>query len=122
MPVRSVHQDDHCSEQVVDGALRDLASLELSLAEEVAQLMSVRAPAERKKRKERYGGKPLWWWRFKLLTWIHGRGSHTDHAYDLLRGLRLALQQWDDAELLRFLKQLGRMGAQRHQQGRGRSA
>lgn len=121
MSVLSNGYIDQCSEQEVDDALRDLTTLELSLADEVAQLMSVHGPAEGKEQ-ERYGGKALWWWRFKLLTWIHAHESHGVGTRDLLRGLRLALKHWNEAELLRFLKQLGRMGEQRRQQRRGRSA
>lgn len=122
MSMRSSRQIEQSSEQVMDEALHDLATLEISLADEVALLKSVHAPGERNAQHERYGGKGLWWWRFKLLTWLHVRESRGDQAHDLLRGLRLALKQWDDAELLRFLKQLGRMGAERQPQRRGRSA
>jgi hypothetical protein len=121
MSVRSNGELEQYSEQTVDEALRDLAVLEVSLADEVAQLKSFHAPGERDIQQARYGGKALWWWRFKLLTWIHAREAYGDQAHDLLRGLRLALKQWDDADLLRFLKQLGRMGAQQ-QQRRGRTA
>lgn len=122
MSVRSNNEVEQSSQQIVDNAIGDLAVLEVSLADEVSQLNSIHAPRERYPEQLRYGGKALWWWRFKLLTWIHARESHGAEAHDLLCGLRLSLTQWDDAELLRFLQELGRMGAERQHHRRGRTA
>lgn len=116
------NQIEQSDERVIDEVLHDLAVIEELLADEVARLNALHAPGKENAEQTRYGGKALWWWRFKLLTWIHAREACAEGADDLPRGLRLALKQWDDAELLRFLKQLGRMGAQRQQQSRGRSA
>lgn len=122
MLAQSNRRKDWSGDEVVDGTLRILANLEESLAHEVTHLTAVHAPAQADVEQARYGGKALWWWRFKLLTWIHAREVCSGEADDLLRGLRLALKQWEDAELLRFLRHLGRMGAQRQQQRRGRTA
>jgi hypothetical protein len=108
MSLRTNHEVVKNKDQAVDEALRDLAVLEVCLADEVTQLKSVHAPGKRDGQYARYAGKALWWWRFKLLTWIHTREASGHHARDLLRGLRVALKQWNDADLLRFLKQLGR--------------
>lgn len=116
------NQIEQSDEQVIEEALHDVAVIEELLADEVAQLSALHAPGKEKTEQMRYGGKALWWWRFKLLTWIHAREACSEDADDLPRGLRLALKQWDDAGLLRFLKQLGRIGGQRQQQSRGRSA
>ena len=117
-----MNRQNGSSEQVVDDTLQDLAIIEESLAYEVAALGSIHAPEKENENYACDGGKALRWWRFKLLTWIHTREACSDGADDLLGGLRLSLKQWDDAELLRFLKQLGRMGACSQQQQRGRSA
>lgn len=122
MPAHTNRPNDRGDEHVVDDTLRDLAIIEESLAYEVAQLMALHAPEKANAEQARYGGKPVWWWRFKLMMWTHAREVCPNEADDLLRGLRLSLKEWDDAELLRFLTQLGRVGAQRQQQRRGRSA
>lgn len=113
---------DQSDEQVIDKTLGDMSAFEELLADEVAQLNAQHAPDKENAEQTRYGGKALWWWRFKLLTWIHAREACSEDADDLPRGLRLALKQWDDTELLQFLKQLGRLRGQRQQQSRGRSA
>lgn len=122
MPALPTHQSEQTHDQAIDDALGDVAILERSLADEVAQLEAVRAPGKEPPVQMRYGGKAIWWWRFKLMTWIHMREACSDSADDLLRGLRLSLKQWSDVQLLQFLKYLGRVSGQRQPQRRGRSA
>lgn len=53
-----------------------------------------------------WGGRPGWWWRVKLVEWAGGAAARRAHLHDDLRGLKLALRVWDDAEVLAFVKQL----------------
>lgn len=120
MLVKPNPQNTLSVEDEVTGVLRDLVDLEVSLGHEVDHLRSIHVPSDGSGQQTHYCGKPTWWWRFRLLTWIHTQEAGGSTAGDLLRGLRISLKQWDDAALLRFLKQIGRNGSLQQRQSRGR--
>lgn len=53
-----------------------------------------------------WGGRPLWWWHVKLVEWAGGTSARRDYPHYELRGLRLSLRAWSDAELRTFLEGL----------------
>jgi hypothetical protein len=83
--------------------LSDLDVMESSLALEVKRLSRMHAPTGPNPIRASYLGRPLWWWRYSLISWAHSRNVRSAHTGDTLRGLRVVLSEWDDDLFLDFL-------------------
>jgi hypothetical protein len=83
--------------------LSDLYVMESSLALEVKRLSRMHAPKCPNPVMPSYLGRPLWWWRYSLISWAHSRNVRVEHTGDTLRGLRVVLREWDDDLFLDFL-------------------
>lgn len=86
--------------------LSKLAALEASLSLEVDRLSGPSRPVTVARSGIEYRGRPVWWWRMTLLSWVDTKRTRTTHAADVLQGLRVVLDEWDDGMLLGFLHQL----------------
>lgn len=82
--------------------IQDLAELESGLALEVRRLERLSAP--RPGPLPAYRGRPVWWWRVKLLRWAWSRPTERRNALDALHGLRLVLAEWNDEQLVRHVE------------------
>ena len=88
-----------------EAVLGGTEDLEVLLSVEVERLSGVRAPSRSRPEGCCYRGRPLWWWRFKLMSWAHSaeRGAN---GREVLRGLRIVLRDWDESLFLSFLGDL----------------
>jgi len=50
-----------------------------------------------------WGGRPVWWWRAKLVEWCGSTSTRARYCRDELRGLRMMLKDLDDDSLQIFL-------------------
>ncbi len=98
--------------------IAERADLEAHLTDEIARLCRMRAPRGGGTCRITYDVKPAWWWRYKMMTWAHRNESTGTHAGDLLRGLRMALRDWSNAELVQFLGELHVSNIAASQRGR----
>jgi len=51
-------------------------------------------------------GKPIWWWRVRILAWANRPEVEYAHGLDETRALRLFLKDLDDAQFWAFLDEL----------------
>jgi hypothetical protein len=90
----------------VDEVLAHVAALEAALALEISRLGAVHDPSPRRPEAIQHLGRPVWWWRAMLVTWLFSPDVEKYHTGDVLRGLRQAVKQWSDGELAQFIEQL----------------
>lgn len=90
----------------VQQVLRDLAELEAALAMEIHRLSALRAPQQGGGRWATYLGKPLWWWRAMLISWVFAPATGEAHPTDVLQGLRHVVNGFSDGDLAAFLQQM----------------
>ena len=90
-----------------DDALNEIAELEAALGAELARLRTqslARASRAARTSGRTLGGRPVWWWRAMLISWVHAPATRRDHSHDLLRGLGFALRDFEDQHLLSYLE------------------
>jgi len=51
-------------------------------------------------------GRPLWWWRVQLITWVGSRATRRRHRADDLSAFTLLIKHMNDAELAELLARL----------------
>lgn len=77
------------------------------LATELGRLEDVHAPATGRRTIE-HRGRPLWWWRWQVVTWVFSAETERAYGGDGLRGFRAFLKSLSDEELARFLESIER--------------
>jgi hypothetical protein len=90
----------------IEKVLAAVSALEVALVLEIRRLSAVHAPSPRPPGAAQHKGRPLWWWRAMLVTWLFSPDVEEYHSGDVLRGLRQAVKQWSDGELAQFIEQL----------------
>ena len=98
------HSKPGMCEDDVDGALRDVAELEVALGLEIARLHGPSGRLSSATRATTGVSRPLWWWRTVLAQWVRSEEARAAHPEELLQGFRMALEDFDEPQLLSYLE------------------
>lgn len=85
--------------------LMDAYAVESAVRDEVERLLADRwRDANANGRRSLLAGRPVWWWRFRLIEWAWSKGAHDRCSFEALKALRRFLSDLTDEQLRAFVE------------------
>jgi len=102
--LRSSTRKDRRVPESVESTLQAMEMLESALGREVARLAGGSGTELKGNGRPSVAGRPIGWWRQRLLEWVIRQGAHGEHPAELIGGLALVLRDFSDDRLRAYLE------------------